>query len=100
MTDSLEATEGASVVLACTADASPVALLTWAQGAAVLAEEPGTHLELQLYNVTPAHDGIYTCVAENVHGRANRSLGLTVFCECPCAQAPGFSAGWGLEWGG
>uniref|UniRef100_A0A7M4ELU3 Myelin associated glycoprotein n=2 Tax=Crocodylus porosus TaxID=8502 RepID=A0A7M4ELU3_CROPO len=79
MTDSLEATEGTSVVLACAADANPVALLTWAQGAAVLAEEPGTRLELQLYNVTPTHDGIYTCVAENVHGRANRSLGLTVF---------------------
>ncbi|CAM4696246.1 unnamed protein product [Lepidochelys olivacea] len=75
---SLEITEGSHVVLACVVDSNPLALLAWFKEEAVLREEPSTNLTLELDNVTHAHDGIYTCVAENVYGRVNRSLALTI----------------------
>uniref|UniRef100_A0A8C8RL19 Myelin associated glycoprotein n=1 Tax=Pelusios castaneus TaxID=367368 RepID=A0A8C8RL19_9SAUR len=75
---SLEAIEGSSVVLLCVVDSSPMALLAWFKGEVVLREEPATNLTLELDNVTHAQDGIYACVAENLYGRVNRSLALTV----------------------
>ncbi|XP_075763344.1 myelin-associated glycoprotein isoform X2 [Pelodiscus sinensis] len=75
---SLELTEGSQVVLTCVVDSSPLALLAWFREEVVLREEPATNLTLELHNVTHEQDGIYTCVAENLYGRVNRSLALTV----------------------
>uniref|UniRef100_K7G5N5 Myelin associated glycoprotein n=1 Tax=Pelodiscus sinensis TaxID=13735 RepID=K7G5N5_PELSI len=75
---SLELTEGSQVVLTCVVDSSPLALLAWFREEVVLREEPATNLTLELHNVTHEQDGIYTCVAENLYGRGNRSLALTV----------------------
>uniref|UniRef100_A0A8C4Y4Y4 Myelin associated glycoprotein n=1 Tax=Gopherus evgoodei TaxID=1825980 RepID=A0A8C4Y4Y4_9SAUR len=88
---SVEITEGSHVVLVCVADSNPMALLAWFKEEAVLREEPSTNLTLELDNVTHAHDGIYTCVAENVYGRVNRSLALTVMCECLGGRGVGSS---------
>ncbi|NWV63835.1 SMP protein, partial [Malurus elegans] len=70
---------GSAVDLGCWAEGRPPPLLTWFRGAQVLREEPGVaELRLHLAQVSPAHSGSYTCVAENRHGRHNRSLELQV----------------------
>uniref|UniRef100_A0A8B9ZUN6 Myelin associated glycoprotein n=1 Tax=Anas zonorhyncha TaxID=75864 RepID=A0A8B9ZUN6_9AVES len=74
-----EVVEGAQVELGCEAEGRPLPLLSWFRGAAVLREEPATPaLRLLLPRVAPAHAGAYSCVAENRHGRHNRTLLLRV----------------------
>ncbi|NXA16728.1 SMP protein, partial [Sapayoa aenigma] len=70
---------GAEVELGCTAEGRPPPLLSWFRGPQVLQEEPGVpSLRLHLPQVSPGDSGTYTCVAENRHGRHNRSLELHV----------------------
>ncbi|NXX34243.1 SMP protein, partial [Nicator chloris] len=70
---------GSQVDLGCSAEGSPAPLLTWFRGPQVLREEPGVAaLGLHLAQVSPRDSGTYTCVAENRHGRHNRSLELQV----------------------
>ncbi|XP_072776880.1 myelin-associated glycoprotein [Taeniopygia guttata] len=74
-----EALEGSEVHLGCSAEGRPAPLLTWFRGPQVLREEPGAPaLPLHLPQVSPEDSGTYTCVAENRHGRHNRSLELQV----------------------
>ncbi|XP_071277040.1 LOW QUALITY PROTEIN: Schwann cell myelin protein-like [Agelaius tricolor] len=74
-----EALEGSQVLLGCSAEGRPPPLLTWFRGPQVLREEPGAEaLPLHLAQVSPQDSGTYTCVAENRHGRHNRSLELHV----------------------
>ncbi|XP_035428430.1 myelin-associated glycoprotein, partial [Cygnus atratus] len=73
-----EVVEGARVELGCEAEGRPLPLLSWFRGAAVLREEPAAALRLLLPRVAPAHAGAYSCVAENRHGRHNRTLLLRV----------------------
>ncbi|XP_067173560.1 LOW QUALITY PROTEIN: Schwann cell myelin protein-like [Apteryx mantelli] len=73
-----EAVEGAAVELACAARGRPPPLLAWLRGGRVLREAAGERLALPLPRVAPAHGGAYVCVAENRHGRHNRSLELRV----------------------
>ncbi|NWY23021.1 SMP protein, partial [Aphelocoma coerulescens] len=66
---------GSPVDLGCRAEGRPPPLLSWFRGPRVLREEPGVpSLALHLAQVSPGHSGTYTCVAENRHGRHNRSL--------------------------
>ncbi|XP_017695336.1 PREDICTED: Schwann cell myelin protein-like, partial [Lepidothrix coronata] len=77
-----EALEGAEVELGCSAEGRPPPLLSWFRGPQVLREEPGVpSLRLHLPQVSPGDSSTYTCVAENRHGRHNRSLELHVACE-------------------
>ncbi|NWR26373.1 SMP protein, partial [Emberiza fucata] len=70
---------GSQVHLGCSAEGRPPPLLTWFRGPQVLREEPGAAaLPLHLAQVSPQDSGTYTCVAENRHGRHNRSLELHV----------------------
>ncbi|OWK49431.1 Schwann cell myelin protein [Lonchura striata] len=79
-----EALEGSEVHLGCRAEGRPAPLLTWFRGPQVLREEPGAaELPLHLAQVSPEDSGTYTCVAENRHGRHNRSLELHV-AYAPC----------------
>uniref|UniRef100_A0A8B9ZGK1 Myelin associated glycoprotein n=1 Tax=Anas platyrhynchos TaxID=8839 RepID=A0A8B9ZGK1_ANAPL len=90
-----EVVEGAQVELGCEAEGRPLPLLSWFRGAAVLREEPATPaLRLLLPRVAPAHAGAYSCVAENRHGRHNRTLLLRVACERG-GQGGGFGGVWG-----
>ncbi|KAF1627259.1 UNVERIFIED_CONTAM: Schwann cell myelin protein, partial [Eudyptes pachyrhynchus] len=74
-----EAVEGTPVELGCEAEGRPPPLLSWFRGVTVLREEPvSTGLRLVLPRVEPDHAGTYSCVAENRHGRHNRSLQLHV----------------------
>ncbi|NXY66971.1 SMP protein, partial [Callaeas wilsoni] len=70
---------GSQVDLGCSAEGRPPPLLSWFRGPQVLREEPGVaSLPLRLEQVSPEDSGTYTCVAENRHGRHNRSLELHV----------------------
>ncbi|NXU67019.1 SMP protein, partial [Horornis vulcanius] len=70
---------GSQVDFGCSAEGRPSPLLTWFRGPQVLREEPGApSLSLHLAQVSPQDSGTYTCVAENRHGRHNRSLELQV----------------------
>ncbi|NXS50893.1 SMP protein, partial [Anhinga rufa] len=70
---------GTPVELGCEAEGRPPPLLSWFRGVTVLREEPvSTSLRLVLPRVEPDHAGTYSCVAENRHGRHNRSLQLHV----------------------
>uniref|UniRef100_A0A8D0GZK0 Myelin associated glycoprotein n=1 Tax=Sphenodon punctatus TaxID=8508 RepID=A0A8D0GZK0_SPHPU len=75
---SVEIIEASQVLLVCMVDSNPLALITWLREDVVLLEELATNLTLQLDNVTYTQDGIYTCLAENLYGKENRSLALTV----------------------
>ncbi|NXW95854.1 SMP protein, partial [Alopecoenas beccarii] len=75
---------GSEVELSCEAEGHPPPLLSWFRGPAVLQEEPAaTALRLVLPRVEPGDAGTYSCVAENRHGRHNRSVELHVACEDP-----------------
>ncbi|XP_068785663.1 myelin-associated glycoprotein [Struthio camelus] len=78
VTGPAEAVEGARVELACEARGRPAPLLAWLRDERVLREAPGERLTLLLARAAPAHGGTYVCLAENRHGRHNRSLELRV----------------------
>ncbi|XP_065510715.1 myelin-associated glycoprotein [Caloenas nicobarica] len=74
-----EVVEGSDVELSCEAEGQPPPLLSWFRGPTVLQEEPvATSLRLVLPRVEPDDAGTYSCVAENRHGRHNRSVELHV----------------------
>ena len=76
-----EVVEGSRVELSCEAEGRPTPLLSWFRGSEVLREEPAGALRLLLPRVSPADGGTFSCVAENRHGRHNRSVQLRVACE-------------------
>ncbi|XP_053908611.1 Schwann cell myelin protein-like isoform X2 [Cuculus canorus] len=74
-----EVVEGSPVELGCEAEGRPPPLLSWFRGSTVLREEPvSTRLHLDLPRVEPDQAGTYSCVAENRHGRHNRTVELHV----------------------
>ncbi|XP_064359581.1 myelin-associated glycoprotein isoform X1 [Dromaius novaehollandiae] len=73
-----EAVEGAAVELGCAAGGRPPPRLAWLRAGQLLGEAAGGRLALRLPRAAPAHAGTYVCVAENRHGRHNRSLELRV----------------------
>ncbi|XP_048355937.1 myelin-associated glycoprotein isoform X1 [Sphaerodactylus townsendi] len=75
---SSEVIQGSPVVLVCTVDSNPLALISWLRDDDVLYEAQGGSLTLHVENITYLQDGIYTCVAENIYGKENHSLALTV----------------------
>lgn len=89
MNASVEAIEGSHVSLLCGADSNPLPLLTWMRDGSVLREAVAESLFLDLEEVTPAEDGIYACLAENAYGQENRTVGLSVMCECPAHARSG-----------
>lgn len=81
----LQAQEGQFLRLLCAADSRPPATLSWALEDRVLSwsHSSGSRgLELELPRVKPADAGHYTCRAENRLGFQNRTLNLSVQCEC------------------
>ncbi|XP_053123736.1 myelin-associated glycoprotein-like isoform X2 [Hemicordylus capensis] len=75
---SVEVIQGTDVVLVCSVDSNPMAVISWLREEDVLHEDVGGNLTLHLDNITYLEDGIYTCVAENIHGKENHSLALAV----------------------
>ncbi|XP_039181539.1 myelin-associated glycoprotein isoform X2 [Crotalus tigris] len=75
---SVEVLHGSHVFLLCIVDSSPIAMITWLREDEILHEDLAGNLTLYLDNVTHLQDGIYTCVAENIYGKDNHSLALSV----------------------
>lgn len=81
----LEAQKGQFLLLLCAADSRPPATLSWALDDRVVSwSRPSGSggLELVLPQVKPEDAGRYTCLAENRLGFLNRTLDLSVQCEC------------------
>ncbi|XP_066494972.1 myelin-associated glycoprotein [Tiliqua scincoides] len=75
---SVEVIQGSKVVLVCSVDSNPTALISWLREDELLYEEEGGNLTLHLNNISYLQDGIYTCAAENSYGKENHSLALSV----------------------
>ncbi|XP_078511445.1 myelin-associated glycoprotein isoform X1 [Lissotriton helveticus] len=75
---SLETTEGAHLILLCVVESNPMSLVSWMKDDTILKEELSANLTLEFENVTHNYDGLYVCIAENIYGKVNRSLGLAV----------------------
>lgn len=82
---SSEVMEGSSVMLHCEVDSNPPSKITWMFGEQELSQDTAANLSLSLDDVSPAQEGVYTCVGDNGYGVMNTSLFLAVKCE---SQAP------------
>ena len=76
--------EGQTAILKCTADGYPLPRVTWSRKRLTL--PAGRHVTgpsntLILKNLKPEDAGIYSCTAENLLGRVNASVQVTVQCE-------------------
>lgn len=80
---SSEVMEGSSVTLHCEVDSNPPSKITWMFGEQELSQDTAANLSLSLDDVSPAQEGLYTCVGDNGFGIMNTSLFLAVKCESP-----------------
>lgn len=78
---SSEVMEGSSVMLHCEVDSNPPPRISWMFGDQELLWDTASNVSLSLDDVTPAHEGLYTCVGDNGYGVMNTSLYLAVKCE-------------------
>lgn len=78
---SSEVMEGSSVTLHCEVDSNPPARIAWMFGDQELLWDTASNVSLMLDDVTPANEGIYTCVGDNGYGIMNTSLYLAVKCK-------------------
>lgn len=72
--------------LQCHATGKPPPRVTWERDGQLLTAEPGLRLrnhsqKLHVERAQTAHSGRYSCVAENVAGRAERRFTLSVLGE-------------------
>lgn len=78
---SSEVMEGSSVMLHCEVDSNPPPRISWMFGDQELLWDTASNVSLSLDDVTPAQEGIYTCVGDNGYGIMNTSLYLAVKCK-------------------
>ncbi|XP_059814182.1 sialic acid-binding Ig-like lectin 8 [Hypanus sabinus] len=73
--------EGISTSILCSVQSFPVSNLTWRHlGVTLNTKSSSNELRLEFPQVTPQQAGVYQCVAENEHGRAERAITLSVEC--------------------
>ncbi|XP_067367034.1 myelin-associated glycoprotein isoform X1 [Channa argus] len=75
---SSEVMEGSSVVLHCEVDSNPPPRISWMFGEQELQWDTAFNISLSLDDVSPAQEGVYTCVGDNGYGTMNTSLYLAV----------------------
>lgn len=76
--------QGSLVTLTCEAHGVPPPTLTWMKDGQPLSLHrnlllDGEETRLQLPDVTPSDEGLYSCVASNQAGSSTKSFNLTVF---------------------
>lgn len=69
------------MTLHCEVDSNPPSKITWMFGEQELSQDTAANLSLSLDDVSPAQEGVYTCVGDNGYGIMNTSLFLAVKCE-------------------
>lgn len=82
MNVSSEVMEGSSVTLHCEVDSNPPSRISWMFGDQEVLWDTASNISLALDDVTPAQEGLYTCVGDNSYGAMNTSLYLAVKCTC------------------
>lgn len=75
------------MTLHCEVDSNPPSKISWMFGEQELSQDTAANLSLSLDDVSPAQEGIYTCVGDNGYGIMNTSLFLAVKCESPSPRA-------------
>lgn len=75
---SAEVMEGSSVSLHCEVDSNPAPRIAWLFGDKELLWDTASNLSLSVEALTPAEEGVYTCVGDNGYGIMNTSLYLAV----------------------
>ncbi|XP_077382517.1 myelin-associated glycoprotein isoform X1 [Festucalex cinctus] len=75
---SSEVMEGSSVTLHCEVDSNPPPRISWKFGDQELLWDTASNLSLTVDDVTPAEEGVYTCIGDNGYGAMNTSLYLAV----------------------
>ncbi|CAL8288653.1 unnamed protein product [Merluccius merluccius] len=75
---SSEVMEGSSVTLHCEVDSNPAARISWMFGDQELLWDTAPNVSLSLDDMSPAQEGVYTCVGDNGYGAMNASLYLSV----------------------
>uniref|UniRef100_G3PFR5 Ig-like domain-containing protein n=1 Tax=Gasterosteus aculeatus aculeatus TaxID=481459 RepID=G3PFR5_GASAC len=75
---SSEVMEGSSVTLHCEVDSNPPSRISWMFAEQELLWDTAPNVSLSLDDVTPAQEGIYTCIGDNGYGVMNTSLYLAV----------------------
>ncbi|KAG7216815.1 hypothetical protein INR49_001469 [Caranx melampygus] len=75
---SSEVMEGSSVMLHCEVDSNPPSRISWMFGDQELLWDTASNISLSLDDVTPAQEGVYTCIGDNGYGMMNTSLYLSV----------------------
>lgn len=78
---SSEVMEGSSVMLHCEVDSNPPSRISWMFGDEELLWDTASNISLSLDDVTPAQEGVYTCIGDNGYGMMNTSLYLSVKCK-------------------
>lgn len=78
---SAEVMEGSTVMLHCEVDSNPHPRISWTFGDQELLWDTASNISLILDDVTPANEGIYTCIGDNGYGMMNTSLYLSVKCK-------------------
>lgn len=78
---SSEVMEGSSVTLHCEVDSNPPPRISWMFGDQELLWDTASNVSLSLDDITPAQEGIYTCVGDNGYGIMNTSMYLAVKCK-------------------
>lgn len=68
-------------MLHCEVDSNPSPRISWLFGDQELLWDTASNISLSLEDVTPAQEGVYTCVGDNGYGIMNTSLYLAVTCE-------------------
>lgn len=85
---------GSSVELQCHAKGQPLPKIKWKKDGILMSSESDHHRvssngDLYMFNILPADDGLYECIAENDIGTASVAVRLNVVSDSPYVARPG-----------
>lgn len=69
------------MTLHCEVDSNPAARISWMFGDQELLWDTAPNVSLSLDDLSPAQEGLYTCMGDNGFGAMNASLYLSINCK-------------------